>query len=418
MRNFKWGLIFGISIGAAIGVVLAMSIMCCIRYRRKRSDTLDNEEKVSPRAERIPIRVRGADSSRILSDSNLGQDSPRTSEWSNMPQWLEGLKRKSVASACGIPKYSYKELQKATCDFTTNIGEGAFGPVYKAQMATGQTVAVKVLATDSRQGAMEFLTEVLLLGRLHHRNLVNLVGYSAEKGKHMLVYVYMSNGSLASHIYNEKQEPLSWNLRVQIALDVARGLEYLHYGAVPPVVHRDIKSSNILLDRFMKGRVSDFGLSRQEKNRYSSDVKGTFGYVDPEYMSTSIFTKKSDVYSFGVLLFEIMSGKKPQHGLMEYVELVAIDVDHNVGWEEIADSRLDGKFYVQQLNDMATLAYNCINPVSRKRPSMREIVLALSEIRKPRNSRVHQGQNYPAKAEETTFELDLQGTVDPSLTER
>ncbi|XVE87872.1 hypothetical protein DITRI_Ditri19aG0023300 [Diplodiscus trichospermus] len=383
MRNFQWGIIIGISIGVAMGVVLAMAVMYCIRYRRKRSDPF------APGAEKIPIRVHGENSSKILSDSNLVQDSPRTSEWSNMPQWLEGLKRKSVASACGIPKYSYKELQKATLNFTTNIGQGAFGPVYRAQMASGQTVAVKVLATDSRQGAMEFLTEVLLLGRLHHRNLVNLVGYGAERGQHMLVYVYMSNGSLASRLYNENHEPLSWNLRVKIALDVARGLEYLHYGAVPPVVHRDIKSSNILLDHCMKARVADFGLSRLEKNNlHSSNVKGTFGYVDPEYVSTMIFTKKSDVYSFGVLMFEIMSGMNPQQGLMEYVDFVAIDAEV-AGWEEIADSRLEGK----------------------KRPSLREIVLALSEIRKPRNSRVHQGQNYHAKAEETTFELDLQGDV-------
>ncbi|XP_021294959.1 calcium/calmodulin-regulated receptor-like kinase 1 isoform X1 [Herrania umbratica] len=422
MRNFQRGLVFGISAGVVIGVVLALSVICCIRYRRKGSDPCHDEDKVSPRAETIPIRVHGADSSTILSDSHLGQESPRTSEWSNMPQWLEGLKRKSVASACGIPKYSYRELERATYDFTTKIGHGAFGPVFKAQMKTGQTVAVKVLANDSRQGAMEFLSEVLLLGRLHHRNLVNLVGYSAERGEHMFVYVYMSNGSLASHLYNERHEPLSWDLRVRIALDVARGLEYLHHGAVPPVVHRDIKSSNILLDRSMKARVADFGLSRQEKaNLHSSNVKGTFGYVDPEYMSTLIFTKRSDVYSFGALLFEIMSGKNPQHGLMEYVELVrsaAIDVENDVGWEEIADPRLQGKFDVQKLNRMAALAYNCINPVSRKRPLMRDIVLALSEIHKPRNSRVHYGQNHPAKAEEPTFELDLQGTVDPSLTER
>ncbi|XP_021294962.1 calcium/calmodulin-regulated receptor-like kinase 1 isoform X2 [Herrania umbratica] len=419
MRNFQRGLVFGISAGVVIGVVLALSVICCIRYRRKGSDPCHDEDKVSPRAETIPIRVHGADSSTILSDSHLGQESPRTSEWSNMPQWLEGLKRKSVASACGIPKYSYRELERATYDFTTKIGHGAFGPVFKAQMKTGQTVAVKVLANDSRQGAMEFLSEVLLLGRLHHRNLVNLVGYSAERGEHMFVYVYMSNGSLASHLYNERHEPLSWDLRVRIALDVARGLEYLHHGAVPPVVHRDIKSSNILLDRSMKARVADFGLSRQEKaNLHSSNVKGTFGYVDPEYMSTLIFTKRSDVYSFGALLFEIMSGKNPQHGLMEYVELAAIDVENDVGWEEIADPRLQGKFDVQKLNRMAALAYNCINPVSRKRPLMRDIVLALSEIHKPRNSRVHYGQNHPAKAEEPTFELDLQGTVDPSLTER
>ncbi|KAK6264851.1 hypothetical protein SCA6_020285 [Theobroma cacao] len=370
MRNFQRGLAIGISVGVVIGVVLAMSVICCIRYRRKRSDLCHDEDKVSPRAETIPIRAHGADSSTMLSDSHRGQESPRTSEWSNMPQWLEGLKRKSVASACGIPK----ELERATYDFTTNIGHGAFGPVFKAQMKTGQTAAVKVLANDSRQGAMEFLSEILLLGRLHHSNLVNLVGYSAEKGEHMLY---------------EKHEPLSWDLRVRIALDVARGLEYLHHGAVPPVVHRDIKSSNILLDRSMKPRVADFGLSRQKANLHSSNVKGTFGYVDPECMSTLIFTKRSHVYSFGVLIFEIMSGKNPQQGPMEYVELAAIDVENDVGWEEIADPRLQGTFDVQQLNHMAALAYTCINPVSRKRPSMRDIVLTLSETHKPRNSRIN-----------------------------
>ncbi|KAK8618330.1 hypothetical protein V6N13_132324 [Hibiscus sabdariffa] len=414
MRNFHLGLVLGIIIGVAIGVVSAMAVMSCIRYRRKHLGRSDDKEKVRPRAEELLIRVDGQHSSTMLSDSNISRDSPRTSEWSNMPQWLEGLKRKSVESACGIPKYSYKQLQKATRNFTTNIGEGAFGPVYKAQMETGQTLAVKVLATDSNQGAMEFLTEVLLLGRLHHRNLVNLVGYGAERGRHMLVYVYMSNGSLASHLYNEGHETLSWNSRLQIALDVARGLEYLHYGAVPPVVHRDIKSSNILLDDSMKARVADFGISRQEKSDlHSSDVKGTFGYVDPEYISTLTFTRKSDVYSFGVLLFEILSGKNAQKGLMEIVEFVAIGAADDEGWEQIADPRLDGKFDVQQLNYMAGLAYNCVNPVSRKRPSMREIVLALSEIRKPRNS-----ETYRAMAADTTFELDLKGTVGSSLTER
>ncbi|XP_022723231.1 calcium/calmodulin-regulated receptor-like kinase 1 [Durio zibethinus] len=157
----------------------------------------------------------------------------------------------------------------------------------------------------------------------------------------------------------------SWNLRVPIPLNVARGLDYLHYRAVPPVVYHDIKSSNILLDSFMKARVcvqfsvassfpppqvADFGLSRLGKNNlHSSNVNRTFGYVDPE-----------------VLLFEILSSKNPQQGLIEYVELVAIDVEDNVEWEEIADSRLAGKFYVQQLNYIAALAYNCVNPVSRK----------------------------------------------------
>nr|KJB81852.1 hypothetical protein B456_013G164600 [Gossypium raimondii] len=320
MRGESSGLIIGISIGVVIGVLLAISALFCIRYHRRRSQIGNSSSR---RASTIPIRANGADSCTILSNSTIGPDSPVKSGRNGMSVWIEGFRRSNVVSASGILEYSYKDLQKATYNFTTLIGQGAFGPVYKAQMSTGETVAVKVLATDSKQGEKEFQTEVMLLGRLHHRNLVNLVGYCAEKGQHMLVYVYMSKGSLASHLYSENHEPLSWNLRVYIALDVARGLEYLHDGAVPPVIHRDIKSSNILLDQSMRARVADFGLSREEMvDKHAANIRGTFGYLDPEYISTRTFTKKSDVYSFGVLLFELIAGRNPLQGLMEYVELV------------------------------------------------------------------------------------------------
>ncbi|GLT75513.1 hypothetical protein SLA2020_472310 [Shorea laevis] len=411
MNELQLGLIVGFCVGVIGGLGLAISIKFSIMCIRKHFGVTDTEKQDA-------LETKRNSCTRSSYSANVGNNSPRTSGWSNMPQWLDGLKRKSISSACGIPKYTYKELQKATCDFTTIIGEGAFGRVYKAQMACGRLVAVKVLATNSKQGAMEFLTEVLLLGRLHHKNLVNLVGYSTEKG-HMLVYVYMSNGSLASHLYDEKNDPLSWDLRVQTALDVARGLEYLHYGAFPPILHRDIKSSNILLDKSMRARVADFGLSRQETiNSQSFKIKGTFGYLDPEYMSTRTFTKKSDVYSFGMLLFEIISGRNPQQGLMEYVELGAIDLEGNIGWGEIADSRLNGKFDPHELNNIASLAYKCVSPVSGKRPSMREVVLVLSQTQRPRSCSRQHWQNFSIKSEGSCFELDLSGTQEPSLTER
>ncbi|MBA0752190.1 hypothetical protein Gogos_001050 [Gossypium gossypioides] len=284
-------------------------------------------------------------------------------------------------------------------------------------MSTGETVAVKVLATDSKQGEKEFQTEVamvMLLGRLHHRNLVNLVGYCAAKGQHMLVYVYMSKGSLASHLYSENHEPLSWNLRVYIALDVARGLEYLHDGAVPPVIHRDIKSSNILLDQSMRARVADFGLSREEMvDKHAANIRGTFGYLDPEYISTRTFTKKSDVYSFGVLLFELIAGRNPLQGLMEYVELAAMSTEEKDGWEEIADSRLDGKFDVQELNEVAALAYNCVNRVPKKRPSMRDIVQVLTRILKTRHIKKYQMSLSVATAGEVSVDLEQGETKIP-----
>ncbi|BFG29407.1 calcium/calmodulin-regulated receptor-like kinase 1 [Prunus yedoensis var. nudiflora] len=387
MKGEPAGLIIGVSIGVVIGVLLAISGFFCIRYHRRR---LQIGNSSSRRTATIPIRANGADSCNILSDSTVGPDSPVKSGRNGSSFWLEGFKKSNVVSMSGIPEYSYKDLQKATYNFTTLIGQGAFGPVYKAQMSTGETVAVKVLATDSKQGEKEFQTEVKLLGRLHHRNLVNLIGYCAEKGQHILIYVYMSKGSLASHLYSEKHEPLSWDLRVLIALDVARGLEYLHDGAVPPVIHRDIKSSNILLDQSMRARVADFGLSREEMvDKHAANIRGTFGYLDPEYISTRNFTKKSDVYSFGVLLFELIAGRNPQQGLMEYVELAAMNTEGKVGWEEIVDSHLNGNFHMQELNEVAALAYKCVNRAPKKRPSMRDIVQVLSRLLKMRHNRKH-----------------------------
>ncbi|KAH0987042.1 hypothetical protein GBA52_014219 [Prunus armeniaca] len=403
MKGEPAGLIIGVSIGVVIGVLLAIAGFFCIRYHRRR---LQIGNSSSRRTATIPIRANGADSCTILSDSTVGPDSPVKSGRNGSSFWLEGFKKSNVVSMSGIPEYSYKDLQKATYNFTTLIGQGAFGPVYKAQMSTGETVAVKVLATDSKQGEKEFQTEVKLLGRLHHRNLVNLIGYCAEKGQHMLIYVYMSKGSLASHLYSEKHEPLSWDLRVLIALDVARGLEYLHDGAVPPVIHRDIKSSNILLDQSMRARVADFGLSREEMvDKHAANIRGTFGYLDPEYISTRNFTKKSDVYSFGVLLFELIAGRNPQQGLMEYVELAAMNTEGKVGWEEIVDSHLNGNFHMQELNEVAALAYKCVNRAPKKRPSMRDIVQVLSRMLKMRHNRKHM-KSLSSVTDEVTIDVN------------
>lgn len=405
MKGESFGLILGISIGVVIGVFLAILALYCTRYRKKQINSSS-----SRRSATIPIRTNGVDTCTVLSDSTLGPDSPRNSgRGSNgMSLWFDSFKKNNVVSASGILEFSYRDLQKATRNFTTLIGQGAFGPVYKAHMSSGETVAVKVLATDSKQGEIEFETEVKLLGRLHHRNLLNLMGYCTEKGKNMLIYAYMSNGNLASHLYNEKIEPLSWDRRVHIALDVARGLEYLHDGAVPPVIHRDVKSSNILLDQLMRARVSDFGLSREEMVAgHASNLRGTFGYLDPEYISTKTFTKKSDVYSYGVLLFELIAARSPGQGLMEYVELAAMNAEGGTGWEEIVDARLEGTFDMQELNEVAALAYKCVNRIPKKRPSMRDIVQVLSRVLKSRHCKKHhRGTSLSATPEEVAIYID------------
>lgn len=380
------GVIIGISIGVTIGVVIAGCLLLCCRAQRKRRQARGSNER---RGMQLPIRVNGLDASSVLSDVTTDHDSPPHSK-ENRPfsSWFGGSEKNSVLSHSGLPNYPYKDLQKATANFTTKLGEGAFGPVYKAVMpGGGGTFAIKMLSSQSKQGEREFLNEVVLLGRLHHRNLVNLVGYCAEKGHRILVYEFMSNGSLAELLYGDNREPLSWDSRVQIAQDVAKGIEYLHEGATPPVIHRDIKSANILLDTSMKARVADFGLSKEVRSDYpNSGVRGTFGYVDPEYISTNQFTLKSDVYSFGILLFELITARNPQKGLMDYVGLALLSVEGEEGWEEILDDRISGSINRAELRALASLARQCVSPSSHNRPRMREVTQQLSRLGMRRNS--------------------------------
>ncbi|MED6157470.1 Calcium/calmodulin-regulated receptor-like kinase 2 [Stylosanthes scabra] len=248
-------------------------------------------------------------------------------------------------------------------------------------MATGEVVAVKMLAPNSKQGEKEFQTEVLLLGRLHHRNLVNLLGYCVDKGQRMLVYEFMSNGSLSNLLYDEDKD-LSWDDRLQIAVDISHGIQYLHEGAVPPVIHRDLKSANILLDHSMRAKVADFGLSKEEVfDDQKSGLKGTYGYIDPAYISTSKFTTKSDIYSFGIIIFELITAIHPHQNLMEYINLAAMDYD---GIDGILDSQLVGKCNLEEVRKLAKIAHKCLHKSPRKRPSIGEISQGIMMIKQRR----------------------------------
>ncbi|KAI3665797.1 hypothetical protein L6452_44431 [Arctium lappa] len=239
-------IIIGVSVGLAVGILIATLIFFGIRWYKRRSH-LRRHSALSP-----PIHKSGT----ILSESFTN---PVTIKLSTYPVKTSSLAtlyngKERLTSVSGLLKYSYRDVQKATKNFTTILGQGSFGPVYKAVMPAGEVVAVKALASDSKQGEKEFQTEVSLLGRLHHRNLVNLAGYCVDKGQHMLIYEYMKNGSLANFLYNEEKHTLNWEERLQIALDISHGIEYLHDGAVPPVIHRDLKSANILLDHLMRAK--------------------------------------------------------------------------------------------------------------------------------------------------------------------
>ncbi|XP_058115170.1 calcium/calmodulin-regulated receptor-like kinase 2 [Magnolia sinica] len=381
-----------VTVGVAFGILAASGTFIAVRLYRKRSrlQNHSNENGVTT----LPIRANGIgtsmESSVSLSHSDVFHGSPHLAKKSTQWSWWGSHDNKDMfSSVSGIPRYSYKDIQKATQNFTTILGQGSFGPVYKAMMPTGEVVAVKVLASNSRQGEREFQTEVLLLARLHHRNLVNLVGYCVDKSQHMLIYEFMSNGSLASLLYSEGPRVLTWEERLQIALDVSHGIEYLHEGAVPPVIHRDLKSANILLDRFMRAKVADFGLSKEESyDGRNSGLKGTYGYIDPEYMSTNKFTKKSDIYSFGIILFELITAINPQQGLLDYVNLAAMDGDSKGGWDEILDKQLVGNCDPKEVRLLASTAYKCVHKTPRKRPSILDISQAISRITQQRLTKV------------------------------
>eukprot|EP00252_Welwitschia_mirabilis_P017499 TRINITY_DN3877_c0_g1_i1.p1 TRINITY_DN3877_c0_g1~~TRINITY_DN3877_c0_g1_i1.p1 ORF type:complete len:326 (-),score=61.72 TRINITY_DN3877_c0_g1_i1:801-1778(-) len=217
--------------------------------------------------------------------------------------------------------FTYKQLQAATGNFSSSniIGNGGFGSVYRGVMQDGTKVAIKLLDHASKQGEHEFRVEVDVLSRLHSPYLLGLVGYCADHDRRVLVYEYMPNGSLQEHLYSDGSPgtppKLDWETRMRIALDAARGLEYLHEYVDPPVIHRDFKSSNILLDGNYHAKVSDFGLAKlgSEKagGHVSTRVLGTQGYVAPEYALTGHLTTKSDVYSYGVVLLELLTGRVP-----------------------------------------------------------------------------------------------------------
>ncbi|KAL0377640.1 UNVERIFIED_CONTAM: Calcium/calmodulin-regulated receptor-like kinase [Sesamum radiatum] len=350
--------IIGISVGLAAGILIASLVFfgICWYKRRAHFRRCANDRSAAT----LPIRTNGLNTS-IDSSAPLSSSVTIKGNLIQKPQhlWWNNHSKDRLASVSGILRYSYKDIQKGTENFTTILGQGSFGPVYKAKMPAGEVVAVKVLASNSKQGEKEFQTEVSLLARLHHRNLVNLVGYCIDKGQRMLVYEYMSNGSLENLIYNDEEQVLSWEDRLQIALDISHGIEYLHDGAVPPVIHRDLKSANILLDHSMRAKVADFGLSKEEVfDGHNSGLKGTYGYIDPVYISTNNFTTKSDVYSFGIILFELITAIHPHQNLMEYVNLAAMSSD---GVDEIIDTKIVGKCNLEEVRSLAKIAHRCLH---------------------------------------------------------
>eukprot|EP00258_Populus_trichocarpa_P023642 XP_024439661.1 probable LRR receptor-like serine/threonine-protein kinase At1g06840 isoform X2 [Populus trichocarpa] len=302
-------------------------------------------------------------------------------------------KRRRVSKASlkieGVKYFSYAEMALATNNFNSSsqVGQGGYGKVYKGYLADGRTVAIKRAEEASFQGEREFLTEIELLSRVHHRNLVSLIGFCDEGGEQMLVYEFMSNGTLRDHLSAKAKEPLSFATRLGIALASAKGILYLHTEADPPIFHRDVKASNILLDSRYNAKVADFGLSKlapvpdiegDVPGHISTVVKGTPGYLDPEYFLTHKLTDKSDVYSLGVVFLELLTGMQPiSHGKNIVRE---VNIAYQTGMIfSIVDGRM-GSYPSDCVDKFLTLAMKCCNDETDERPSMIDVVRELENM--------------------------------------
>ncbi|OAE29661.1 hypothetical protein AXG93_509s1130 [Marchantia polymorpha subsp. ruderalis] len=279
-------------------------------------------------------------------------------------------------------RFPLVELKAATKNWSEVLGEGGYGKVYKGTLKDGEEVAIKRANKDSMQGLSEFKNELELLSRVHHRNLVDLIGFCYEGGEQALVYEFMSNGTFRELLYERPGEPLSWQMRVDIILNSARGLAYLHDHASPPIIHGDIKTANILLNQKFLAKVADFGLSKptaeEERALYASEVRGTRGYLDPEYYQTYVHTFKSDVFSFGVVMIEALTAQSPTHGGKDNTREFRNGLEHG-GWSALRpllDPNLDA-IPNKELEAYIGIALRCVEHRGEGRPTMTEVVKEL-----------------------------------------
>ncbi|KAL9245022.1 hypothetical protein vseg_018721 [Gypsophila vaccaria] len=414
------GLVVGIG-ALLLLLIIIIIVLCCKKKKKKQHDTMqyyrDPSQKVQPQQQQQQQQYysgqqgqgqgqgpwQGSPMSQDMNYSG-GATGMTMNQWGapmGPPHEMSGayssgptgpaLPPPHPGMALGFSQssFSYEELAAATNGFAQAnlLGQGGFGYVHKGVLANGKEIAVKSLKSGSGQGEREFQAEVEIISRVHHRHLVSLVGYCIAGGQRMLVYEFVPNNTLEYHLHGKGRPVMDFPTRMRIALGSAKGLAYLHEDCHPRIIHRDIKTANILIDLSFEAKVADFGLAKLSSDtntHVSTRVMGTFGYLAPEYASSGKLTEKSDVFSFGIMLLELVTGRRP-------IDPSSEDEDTLVDWarplisrameegvcNELVDPRLQGEYEPQQMLRLIACAGSSVRHSARRRPKMSQIVRVL-----------------------------------------